>query len=216
MSINIAIDGPAGAGKSTIAKKVAQDKGYIYIDTGAMYRAIGYYAVNNSVDMDDDEAVSNMCNNTDITIAYIDGEQNIFLNGENINIYIRTNEASQMASIVAKNPIVREKLVELQKKLAKENNVVMDGRDIGTCVLPNAQIKIYLTASSDVRAKRRQDELLLKGIEIDFNAMKKEIDDRDYSDMHREFSPLMQAEDAILIDTSYMTIDEVVRKIVGM
>ena len=216
MGINIAIDGPAGAGKSTIAKNVANKKGFIYIDTGAMYRAMGYYAHKFGVDLDDESAIINMCDNSDIVIKYENDNQVIYLNGENVNELIRTSEASMLASRVASIPNVRIKLVDLQKKMAELNDVVMDGRDIGTCVLPNAQVKVYLTAQPRVRAQRRYDEMILKGIDCDLDVIEREIIDRDYADMHREHSPLVQADDAILLDSSYMTIDEVTRKILGM
>lgn len=213
MSINIAIDGPAGAGKSTIAKKIAKDLGFIYVDTGAMYRAMAYYFLQKGIGSQDEENISRECQNAKITIEYINGEQQVLLNSENVNPYIRNEEVGNMASATSVYPRVREKLVELQKELAAESNVIMDGRDIGTCVLPNAQVKIYLTASVETRAKRRYDELTEKGISCDMEEIKKDIEERDYRDMHREMSPLKQAEDAVLVDSSELNIEQVVTKI---
>lgn len=211
--MQIAIDGPAGAGKSTIAKRLARESGYIYVDTGAMYRAMALFLIRQGISADDREGIENACGNADITIRYIDGEQNVILNGENVNGLIRTQEVSNMASASSVNGRVREKLVALQQKLAASEDVVMDGRDIGTVVLPNAEVKIFLTASSAVRAKRRYDELTAKGETCDINVIEKEIIERDERDMTREISPLKQAEDAILVDTSDMSIDEVVAAI---
>ena len=210
MKYNIAIDGPAGAGKSTIAKKLAKDLGYIYVDTGAMYRAMAYYSLMNNIKSDDVEMISKACQNVEISIVYKDGEQQVILNGENINAYIREEKVGNMASATSVYPVVREKLVELQRQLAKRENVVMDGRDIGTVVLPDANVKIFLTASSKVRAKRRYDELTAKGISCDIDEIEKDIIDRDERDMNRETSPLRQADDAVFLDSSYMDIDEVV------
>ena len=210
MKYNIAIDGPAGAGKSTIAKKLAKDLGYIYVDTGSMYRAMAYYFLMNNIKSDDVEMISKACQNVEISIVYKDGEQQVILNGENINAYIREEKVGNMASATSVYPVVREKLVELQRQLAKRENVVMDGRDIGTVVLPDANVKIFLTASSKVRAKRRYDELTAKGISCDIDEIEKDIIDRDERDMNRETSPLRQADDAVFLDSSYMDIDEVV------
>lgn len=216
MSFNIAIDGPAGAGKSTIAKMVAKKKGYIYVDSGAMYRAMALYLLKNNVDASDSKAVSENCQNADITIEYMDGEQVVILNGENVNAYIRTEEVGNMASVSSANPDVRMKLVKLQQKLASVADVVMDGRDIGTCVLPNADVKVYLTASSGERANRRFKELTAKGVECDIDTIEKDIIERDQRDMTREISPLKQAEDATLIDSSDMTIEEVAEAILSL
>lgn len=216
MSFNIAIDGPAGAGKSTIAKKIAKKLGYIYVDTGAMYRAMALYLLRGKVAPSDTEAISQKCREADITIGYENGEQIVYLNGENVNGFIRTEEVSSMASASSPNPNVRKKLVELQQKLAASADVVMDGRDIGTCVLPNAQVKVYLTADTKVRAQRRYQELTAKGISCDLDMIEKDIIERDHQDMTRELSPLMQAEDATLIDSSYMTIDEVAEAVIGL
>jgi cytidylate kinase len=213
MTYNVAIDGPAGAGKSTIAKKVARDLGYIYVDTGAMYRAMAYYFLSNGIAADEEDKIEKACGTVDISIAYVEGEQCVFLNGENVNGVIRSEEVGNMASATSVYPVVRTKLVELQRALAQKSDVIMDGRDIGTVVLPDANVKIYLTASSAVRAKRRFDELTAKGISCDLAEIEKDIIDRDYRDMHRETSPLKQADDAVLLDSSDLSIDEVVEQI---
>ena len=210
MKYNIAIDGPAGAGKSTIAKKLAKDLGYIYVDTGAMYRAMAYYFLMNNIKSDDVEMISKACQNVEISIVYKDGEQQVILNGDNVTGMLRTEEIGSMASKTSKYAAVRRKLVELQRELAKKTDVIMDGRDIGTTVLPDAFCKIYLTASVDARAKRRYDELAQKGEKCDYDIIKKDIEQRDYQDMHREISPLKQADDAVLVDTSDMNIEQVV------
>lgn len=216
MSYQIAIDGPAGAGKSTIAKKVAKEKEFIYVDTGAMYRAMAYYLFSQHVNPEEDALVAEKCREADITIRYEGGEQVVLLNGENVNPYLRTEEVGNMASFTSKNPKVRERLTALQKELASKNNVVMDGRDIGTCVLPGADVKVYLTASAQVRAKRRFDELSEKGEACDLKKIEEDIIKRDEQDMNREIAPLKQAEDAVLIDSSYMTIEEVVKEILAL
>ena len=213
MSINIAIDGPAGAGKSTIAKKVAKNRGYIYVDTGAMYRAMALHMIRENIAASDTAAIEQACEHADISIRYIDGEQVVLLNGENVNAYLRTEEVGNMASASSVNGKVRAKLQALQQKLAAEADVVMDGRDIGTSVLPNADVKIYLTASSLVRAKRRFDELTAKGEAADLDKIEADIIERDHRDMTRELNPLKQAEDAVLVDSSDMTIDEVVARL---
>lgn len=210
MSYNIAIDGPAGAGKSTIAKALAKKMNLIYVDTGAMYRAMALYLLRKKINPNDVQAVSTKCEEADITIRYDDGVQVVYLNGENVNAFLRTEEVGNMASMTSPQPAIRKKLVELQQKLAATSDCVMDGRDIGTCVLPDADVKIYMTASSYVRAKRRFDELTAKGEKCDLEKIKADIEERDYRDMNRETSPLKQAEDAILLDTSEMTIEEVV------
>lgn len=212
MGFAIAIDGPAGAGKSTIAKLIGQKLDLIYIDTGAMYRAVGYYFVNNDISVESDK-IQEACDAINIEIEYKDGIQQIILNSENITPYLRTEQIGKMASAVGKLGPVRKKLVSLQQNMAKTNRVIMDGRDIGTCVLPDADIKIFLTASSRVRAKRRYDELTQKGQICDIDEIEKDIIKRDYDDSHREISPLKQADDAILVDTSDMSIDEVVDSI---
>lgn len=210
MTYNIAIDGPAGAGKSTIAKKLAADLGYVYVDTGAMYRAMAYYFLQNGIDAKDEKAIADACPKVDVTIQYVDGEQQVILNGENVNGVIRKEEVGNMASATSVYPVVRTKLVDLQRQLAARENVIMDGRDIGTVVLPNANVKIFLTASSKVRAQRRFDELTAKGVACNIDEIEKDIIDRDYRDMHRETSPLKQADDAVLLDSSNLDIDGVV------
>lgn len=210
MSINIAIDGPAGAGKSTIAKMLAARLGYIYVDTGAMYRAMGYYFATQGIAKEDEAAMSIRCREANIQLAYEDGVQQVLLNGSNVSDKIRTEEAGLMASACGKVKEVRLQLVALQQALAQKENVVMDGRDIGTAVLPNADLKVYLTASVETRARRRYDELVNKGVSCDLKEVEKDIIARDYQDMNREISPLRQAEDAVLVDTSHMTVEEVV------
>ena len=214
--MNIAIDGPAGAGKSTIAKKVASKLGYIYVDTGAMYRAMALYFIRLGVAPTETDKIDTMCADADISIEYQNGEQVVVLNGENVNGFIRTEEVGNMASSTSVNGNVRKKLVELQQKLAASKDVVMDGRDIGTVVLPNAEVKVFLTASSAVRAERRYKELEAKGIEADIKKIEADIIERDERDMTREISPLKQADDATFVDSSYMTIDEVVETIIGL
>lgn len=216
MGYSIAIDGPAGAGKSTIAKKIAKRKQFIYVDTGAMYRAMALFLIRNGVGPAETDKISQKCKEADITIEYVNGEQVVLLNGENVNGLIRTEEVGNMASASSVNKDVREKLVELQRQLANNTGVVMDGRDIGTCVLPQADVKVYLTASTAVRAKRRFDENVAKGEESDFDKIEKDIIERDRRDMNRDISPLKQAEDAVLVDSSHMTIDEVVDTILGL
>lgn len=216
MGYKIAIDGPAGAGKSTIAKVIAKKLGFIYVDTGAMYRAMALFIMNESIDPKDAEAISNKCKEADITIRYEGGEQIVCLNGENVNSLIRTQQVGNMASLTSPNKEVRKKLVELQQKLAADTDVVMDGRDIGTCVLPDAEVKVFLTAGSRVRAERRYKELTAKGEACDIDVIEKEIIERDHQDMTREISPLKAAEDAAFVDSSYMTIDEVADTIIGM
>lgn len=213
MSYNIAIDGPAGAGKSTIAKKVAKELGFIYVDTGAMYRAIALYLLRNQVGQDEEEKISVYAKQANVELVYENGEQQVLLNGENVSGLIRTEEVGKMASAGAKNKEVRAQLLDLQRNLAKKENVIMDGRDIGTHVLPNADLKIYLTASSAVRAERRYKELHEKGVACEIQEIEKDIIARDKQDMEREIAPLKQAEDAILLDSSNMTIDEVAKKI---
>lgn len=216
MKHNIAIDGPAGAGKSTIAKRIAKKLNYIYVDTGAMYRAMALFLIRNEIGADETSKIDEKCKEADITIRYVDGEQVVLLNGENVNGLIRTEEVGNMASASSVNPNVREKLVSLQQALAAKADVVMDGRDIGTVVLPNADVKVYLTASVEVRAKRRFDELEAKGVSCNIDEIAADIAERDHRDMTRDISPLRQAEDATLVDSSYMTIDEVVEKIISL
>ena len=211
---NIAIDGPAGAGKSTIAKRAAKQLGFIYVDTGAMYRAMALYLLRKGIDRTDEKAIEASCLDMDISLQYENGEQKVLLNGEDVSGLIRTEEVSSMTSAISVYVPVRQKLLELQRELAQTKNVIMDGRDIGTCVLPNAQTKIYLTASSHVRAVRRFKELQEKGQMCNLEEIEQDIIERDYRDMHREIAPLKQAEDAFLIDSSQMDIDQVVEAII--
>ncbi len=213
MSFNIAIDGPAGAGKSTIAKRLAKELGFIYVDTGAMYRAMALYFLRSGIAKEDEAAISKEAREVDVTIRYENGEQQVLLNGENVNGLIRKEEVGNTASVTSAYGEVRKKLVELQQQLAEQADVIMDGRDIGTVVLPKAQVKIYLTASVETRAKRRYDELTEKGQNCELKEIEQDIADRDYRDMHREISPLKQAEDAVLVDSSHMGIEEVVETI---
>ncbi len=216
MSVSIAIDGPAGAGKSTIARIIAKKLGYIYVDTGAMYRAMALYLIREKILPSETDRISAKCREADITIRYENGEQVVYLNGENVNGLIRTQEVGNMASASSPNPEVRKKLVELQRRLAAGSDVVMDGRDIGTCVLPDAQVKVYLTADSRVRADRRCRELMEKGVPCDIDTIEKEIIERDRQDMTREISPLRQADDAVLIDSSGMTAEEAADAVIAL
>ena len=216
MAFNVAIDGPAGAGKSTIAKAVAAKKGYVYVDTGAMYRAMALYFLRSNISKDDEAKISASVDEIKVSIKYEDGAQHVILNDEDVTGLIRTEEVGNMASSTSVYSAVRTKLVALQQELAKTTDVIMDGRDIGTVVLPNADVKIFLTASVECRAKRRFDELKAKGENPDFDQIAKDIEERDYRDSHREISPLKQAEDATLVDSSDMTIDEVVAAIINL
>lgn len=216
MSFNIAIDGPSSAGKSTLAKGVARELGFIYVDTGAMYRAVGLYMLNNSIDINNEESVSLAVEDINIYIKYINGVQQIILNNENVTDKIRKEEVGHSASVTSGYKGVREKLLYLQRDLAKKQDVVMDGRDIGTNILPNAQIKIFLEANPHIRAIRRQKELLEKGIHKSVSEVEKDLEERDYRDSHRENNPLSQARDAILIDCTSMTIEEEIDKIVSI
>ena len=216
MAYSIAIDGPAGAGKSTIAKNIAAKLGFVYVDTGAMYRAMAVYFIDNSVNTDSEDDIAKACENVSINIVYENALQQVILNGENITGRLRTEEVGNTASKTAVYTSVRKKLVELQQEIAKTTDVVMDGRDIGTCVLPHATCKIYLTASVETRAERRFKELQAKGVNADIEEIKRDIADRDYRDMNRDVSPLKQAEDAVLVDSSDMDIEEVTEAIIAV
>lgn len=216
MSYNITVDGPAGAGKSTIAKAVAKELNIIYVDTGAMYRGMGLYMLRRGINPEDEQAVIAHCDEADITLKYEDGIQVVYLNGENVNAYIRTEEVGAATSRISGLPPVRRRITALQKELAEKEDCIMDGRDIGTCVLPDADVKIYLTASSAVRAKRRYDELTARGQICDLAQIQADMEERDYRDMHRETSPLRQAEDAVLVDSSDMTPRQVIERILEL
>lgn len=205
---NIAIDGPAGAGKSTIAKAVSKALGFIYVDTGALYRAVGYYVTKNGVSASDESGVTNLLSQINVELKFVNAEQRVFLNGEDVSPFIRTPEISMAASAVSAIPSVRQFLFETQRKIARENNVVMDGRDIGTVVLPNADVKIFLTASPEERARRRYDELVQKGETVNYDDVLKDVITRDYNDSHRAIAPLKQADDATLIDTTGNTLEK--------
>lgn len=213
MGYNVAIDGPAGAGKSTIAKLVAKEKGYIYVDTGAMYRGLAIHFIKKGLKAEDIKGIVEASKDAEVSIVYENDVQQIYLNGENVTAMLRTEEVGNMASKTSAIPAVREKLLELQRTLAREKDVIMDGRDIGTNILPNADVKIYLTASVETRATRRYKELLEKGENCVYEEIAQDIKERDERDMNREIAPLKQAEDAILVDSSEMTIDEVVKTI---
>ena len=213
MIYNIAIDGPAGAGKSTIARRVAKELAFVYVDTGAMYRAMALYLIRSGAGKEDVKEFGRLCQGADISIEYREGEQTVILNGENVTPLLRTEEVGNMASVSSADPKVREKLLDLQRKLAVSMSVVMDGRDIGTTILPDADVKIYLTASSQKRAERRYKELTEKGIACCLDEIRRDIEERDRRDMNREISPLRQAEDAVLVDSSDMTIEEVTERI---
>ena len=211
--MNVAIDGPAGAGKSTIAKLCAKKMNLVYVDTGAMYRAVALYLLESGIDVNDPSKVADKCIGVEVDIKYEDGIQNVYLNGINVTRRLREEAVGNTASVTSAVPEVRKQIFALQRGLADRGGVIMDGRDIGTVVMPDADVKIYLTASSEVRARRRVLELEAKGEKPDFEEVKRDIEERDYRDMHREVSPLKQADDAVLVDTSDMTIDEVVAKI---
>lgn len=216
MSFNIAIDGPAGAGKSTIAKIAAKTLGYIYVDTGAMYRSIALYMLQSGIDIQDEALVSAACDGISIQLKYEDDVQQVYLNGTNVSKEIRKEAVGKAASVVSAYPTVRKTLLGLQQDIAASEDIIMDGRDIGTCVLPNAQLKIYLTASVHTRAVRRYKELLEKGQNCVLEEIEKDIEDRDYRDMNREIAPLKVAEDAVVIDSSEMNIEEVTNTIVSL
>lgn len=216
MIYSIAIDGPAGSGKSTIAKKLAKDLAFTYVDTGAMYRAIAIWALENTPDINDEENISSRIDEVNIELDYKDGEQQVILNGENVTDRLRLESTGKAASVISKQKKVREKLVDIQQKTAKEQSVIMDGRDIGTKVLPNAFLKIFMTASPEVRAKRRFDELMMKGEDCDYEEILQGVKDRDHADETRAVSPLKPAEDAIILDTSRMSETEVAGKIMAL
>lgn len=214
--INIAIDGPAGAGKSTIAKTVSRELGYIYVDTGALYRTVGLNALRKGVDTKDAEGVIDTLEGLEVSLRFVDNEQRVFLGEEDVSSAIRQNEVSMAASNVSAIPKVREFLFDLQRDIAKKNNCLMDGRDIGTVVLPDAQIKLFLTASAEARADRRYKELIEKGQTVDYDVILQEIKDRDYQDSHREIAPLKQADDAILVDSTEMNLQQTIDYMLGI
>ena len=215
MIINVAIDGPAGAGKSTISRAAAKELGYIYIDTGALYRTVGLNAMRKGADINDPESVvATITDDLKVELRFIDGEQRMFLNGEDVSDKIRTPEASSAASKVSAVPAVRQYLFDLQKDLAKNNNCIMDGRDIGTVVLPDAKVKIFLTASPEARAQRRYKELIEKGMDVKYDEVLADMIKRDYDDSHRAIAPLKQADDAVLADTSDCTLEESIELII--
>ena len=214
--INIAIDGPAGAGKSTIAKVLAEKLGFLYLDTGAMYRAIGLKVFLSGIAVNDEKKIEDMLGETNLDIVYDGGVQKIFLDGKDVSQAIREHNISAYASDVSKIKAVRLKMVDMQREIASKQNCILDGRDIGTFVLPNAKYKFYLTANSSERAKRRYKELIGKGVECDLEQIKRDIENRDYNDMHRDFAPLRQADDAVVIDTSDMNIEQVAEKIISV
>ncbi|MCQ2501590.1 MAG: (d)CMP kinase [Lachnospiraceae bacterium] len=216
MSFQIALDGPAGAGKSTVAKAVAAELQFIYIDTGAMYRAMGLYFDAQGVDVNDEAAINAAVDGAQVTIAHMDGAQHIFLNGEDVTTAVRAEKAGMLASKTSAYGSVRRKLTSMQQEIAAVQNIVMDGRDIGTAVLPNAPLKIYLTATVEERARRRFLDLKEKGVDADIKVIAADIEQRDYQDMHREIAPLCQAEDAVFLDSSDMTAEQVVAKIVAL
>ena len=207
-NFDVAIDGPSGAGKSSLARRCAAELGLLYVDTGAIYRTVGLAALRRGVDRKDEQAVAAILPELEIGMGYENGEQKMFLNGEDVSREIRMPEISMCASDVSAHAVVRDFLMEMQRKLARENMVIMDGRDIGTVVLPDAKLKIYLTASAEARAERRMKELLAKGVETDFDEVLQDIIRRDEQDMNREVAPLRQAEDAVLVDTTHIGFDE--------
>ena len=213
--IVVAIDGPAGAGKSTVSQMAAKKLGFTYIDTGAMYRAVAWKALQKKVEITD-EVILSVLPDIEITLSYKDGKTKVFVGEREVTEEIRTPEINKIVSKVAALPKVREKLTELQRKMGEKGNVLMDGRDIGTFVFPNAEVKIFLTASVEERARRRYEELKLKGFDVDLKEIEKDIEKRDKLDSERETAPLKQAEDAVLLDTTGLSIDEVVEKIVKL
>lgn len=214
--INIAIDGPSGAGKSTLARRAAERLGFIYVDTGALYRTIALFMLQRKIDPYDSVSVGNVLPMVDIELKHVDGEQRVYLCGENVSSVIRTPEISKAASVVAANPKVRTFLSDLQEDMAHSSNVLMDGRDIGTVVLPDAQVKVFLTASPEIRARRRYDELKAKGMAVDYDDILAQVKDRDYQDSHRAIAPLRPADDAILLDTSDLDLDQALEKLLDI
>lgn len=214
--INVAIDGPAGAGKSTIARTAAKDLGYIYVDTGALYRAIGVYALRHGFDTKNADTVAQTLSDICVELKFMDGVQHVFLNNEDVSEEIRTPEASMAASDVSAVPAVRQFLFNLQRNIAKQNDCIMDGRDIGTVVLPEAQVKIFLTASPEARAMRRYKELQEKGVKDTYEAVLADLKQRDYNDSHRAVAPLKPADDSILVDTTVLNLKESVQKVISV
>lgn len=212
--INVAVDGPAGAGKSTVSRRAAKELGFIYVDTGALYRAVGLNALRNGIDTRDAQAVAASLSSVKVELAFVAGEQRVLLCGEDVSEEIRTPEASMAASDVSAVPKVREFLFDLQRDIAAANSCLMDGRDIGTVVLPHAQVKIFLTASPEARAQRRFKELTEKGISADYKDVLAEMQERDYNDSHREIAPLKPAQDSVIVDTTALSLDESVQKII--
>jgi cytidylate kinase len=216
MTFNIAIDGPAGAGKSTIAKIAANKLGFIYVDTGALYRAIAYYMLENSIDINSESSVSKLCEEITVRISYEEDVQQIYLNDKNVTNFIRTEKVGKVASVISAYAKVRETLLSIQRNIANKENVIMDGRDIASFVLPNAQLKIYLTASSKIRAKRRYEQLKCVGVNSNIDDIETEIINRDERDMNRVIAPLIRVDEAVLLDTSDIDIEEVLEKIIVM
>ena len=204
----VALDGPAGAGKSTVAKTVAKNLEILYVDTGALYRSLALFAINNNVSCSDEENVLKILDKANVELKYVNKVQRVFLNNEDVSEKIRTPEISMCASDISAIPTVRQFLLDLQRKIARENSVIMDGRDIGTVILPDAEVKIFITASAEIRAKRRYDELIEKGQDVVYEDVLKDVIERDYNDSHRKIAPLKQADDAILLDTSSLSLDE--------
>jgi len=216
MGYNVAIDGPAGAGKSTIAKLVAKELGFVYVDTGAMYRALAVFFLKQGLTPEDTERIKEVCKNASVTLKYENGVQQVYLNGENVTGQLREEAVGNMASVSSAIGEVRAQLLELQREMARTNDVIMDGRDIGTNILPNADVKVYLTASVEERARRRYIELQAKGVSCNLDEIAHDIEERDYRDMNRDIAPLKQAEDAVYLDSSDMSIDEVAQAIIKL
>ncbi len=214
--INIAIDGPAGAGKSTVAKAAAKELGYIYVDTGALYRAVGVNALREGLNTKDAQAITGSLEKITVELKFENGSQQVYLNGSNVSEEIRTPAASMAASDVSAIPAVRSFLFDLQRDIAKHNNCIMDGRDIGTVVLPDARVKIFLTASPEVRAKRRYDELIAKGADVDFKKVLEELIERDYNDSHREIAPLKPAQDSVTVNTDDLSLEQSINMVVSV